>query len=73
MLLQTSSFPAGEAAITLTAVTVGAEKELRLAFLGRADLPSENRFAMLRHEPSPAGLDNRNDFVALWKQLWLVT
>lgn len=59
MLLKTSPSSAGEAAITLTAVTVGTEKELRLTLLGLANLPPKNCFAMLRQRALAGGTGQR--------------
>ena len=74
-LLKAGTSTAGEAAITLAAVTVGTDKEHRLAFAGAANPPPEDHFAVFRRALSPRragagqGPDNGNGFVAPWKQL----
>ena len=55
---------AGEAAIALTAITVGAQKKERAAFTAQAKPWPQNHFAMNRHACSQAALDNGLGFVA---------
>jgi hypothetical protein len=55
---------AGQAAIALPTVTVRAEKEYGAAFVTQANPQPEHRFAVNRHAPSQAALDNGNNFVA---------
>jgi len=64
-LMEPGLITAGETAIALSAVAVRTEIEHRMAFAARANPLPENHFAMLRHAPSQAGLDNGNGFVAL--------
>jgi hypothetical protein len=54
---------AGQAAITLTTVTVRAEKEQGTAFLTQANSQPKDYFAVKRHAPSQAALDNGDHFV----------
>lgn len=65
MLTQPGLLTAGKAAIALSAVTAGTDKEHRLAFAAPANPLPENHFALLRHARSQAGLDNGRGFVAL--------
>src|SRR2546423_10488211 len=47
------------AAIAMSAIAMGADKEHGVALLAGTDSLNENRFAVsLRHAASPAGLDN---------------
>jgi hypothetical protein len=55
---------AAEAAIALTAITVGAQKKERAAFTAQAKPWPQNHFAMNRHACSQAALDNGLGFVA---------
>jgi hypothetical protein len=71
MLPQPGSIAAGPAAVELSPVTAGADKEHRLAFAANP-LP-ENHIALRRHAPSLAGLDNAMASWHLEKQLRLVT
>ncbi len=57
MLTQPRLLTAGEAAIALSAVTSGTDKEHRMAFAAQANPLPENHFALLRHARSQAGLD----------------
>lgn len=65
MLTQPRLLTAGEAAIALSAVTAGTDKEHRMAFAAQANPLPENHFALFRHARSQAGLDNGKGFVAL--------
>jgi len=65
MLTQAGSLTADEAAIALSAITLGTDKEHRLTFAVQANPLPENHFALLRHARSQAGLDNGRGFVAL--------
>jgi hypothetical protein len=56
--------PTTEAAIALTAITVGTEKKHRAAFAAQANPSPENPFAMNRHAIRRAGLDKRYSSVA---------
>ena len=55
---------AGEAAITLSAITIRTEKEHRAAFTAQTKPLPENHFAMNRHACSQAELDMDSGFVA---------
>jgi hypothetical protein len=57
--------PATEAAVALTAITVGTEKKDRAAFAAAANPSPQNRFAVNHHAHSRAGLDKRHSYVAL--------
>ena len=50
--------------VALPAVAMGAEEERGPAFTAQTNPQPQNHFAMNRHPPSPAGLDNGNGFVA---------
>jgi hypothetical protein len=54
-----------QAAIALSAITTRAEKERPPAFTAQTNSQPQNNFAMIRHPPSQAGLDNGYGFVAL--------
>jgi hypothetical protein len=72
-LLATGLFAALDAAVAVSAITVRADEENRLATLTKAKSLPQNRFAMNhRHASSPAGLDNGSGLVAGWNQLCLV-
>ena len=61
------------AAIAMSAVTVSADVENRLAALTKAKPLPQNRFAVNhRHASSQAELDNGSGLVAGWNQLCLV-
>jgi hypothetical protein len=64
-LMEPSLAPATEAAVALTAITVGTEKKDRAAFAAAANPSPQDRFAGNRHAPSRAGLDKRYSYVAL--------
>jgi hypothetical protein len=64
-LLPPGSGTASEAAIALSAITAGAKEEHRAAFAVLANSLPENHFAMNRHAPPQAALDNGNGFVAI--------
>ena len=55
---------AGLAAIPLPAITVRAEKKHSAAFLAQANPQPKHYFAVNRHAPAPAALDNGDHFVA---------
>lgn len=63
-LIQTGLTPAMQTAIALPAVALRAEEERRLAFTAQTNSQPQLHFALNRHPPSPAGLDNGNGFVA---------
>jgi len=63
-LVQPGLIAAGHAAIALSAITVGAEKENGTAFTAQANPLPQNHFAMRRHACSQAGLDNSDGSVA---------
>ena len=63
-LIQTDLVPAMQTAVALPAVAMGAEEERGPAFTAQTNPQPQNHFAMNRHPPSPAGLDNGNGFVA---------
>jgi hypothetical protein len=63
-LIQPGLPAALQTAIALPVITSRAEEERRLAFTAQTNPQSQNRLAMNRHPPSPAGLDNGYDFVA---------
>jgi hypothetical protein len=63
-LLQTGLLSAGETAIALSMIAVGAQKEKRTAFTDATKPLPENYFAMFRHASPQAVLDNGNGFVA---------
>jgi hypothetical protein len=61
------------AAVAVSAITVRADEENRLAALTKAKPLPQNRFAVNhRHASSQAGLDNGSGLVAGWNQLCLV-
>jgi hypothetical protein len=61
------------AAITMSAIAVGADEKHDVAMLTETDSLKKNRFAVsLRHASSQAELDNGPRFVAGWNQLCLV-
>lgn len=53
-----------QTAIALPMITMRAEEERRLALTAQTNPQPQNHFAIDRHPPSPAGLDNDSDFVA---------
>ena len=54
------------ATVAVSAITVGADEENRVAALTKANSLPQNRFAMNhRHASSQAGLDNGSDLVAV--------
>lgn len=55
---------AGQAAIALSAITMGTEKENGATFTALANPLPQNSFALSRHTCSQAGLDNGNGSVA---------
>ena len=55
---------AGEAAIALAAITMGAQKKQRAAFTAQTKPWPQNHFANNRHAYSQAALDNGLGFVA---------
>jgi hypothetical protein len=63
-LIQTGLAAAMHTAIALPTITMRAEEERRPAFTAQTNPQPQNHFAMNRHPPSPAGLDNGNGFVA---------
>ena len=63
-LLQACLPAALQTAIALPVITLRAEEERRPAFTAMTNSQPKNHFAMNRHPPSPAGLDNGYDFVA---------
>jgi hypothetical protein len=63
-LMQSSLVAAVQAAIALSAITMRAEIERHPAFTAQANPQPQNNFAMNRHPPSQAGLDNGYGFVA---------
>jgi hypothetical protein len=63
-LMKSSLVAAVQAAIALSAITMRAEIERRPAFTAQANPKPQNNFAMNRHPPSQAGLDNGYSFVA---------
>jgi len=63
-LTATGLLAAGETAIALAAITVGAQKKERAAFTAQAKPWPQNHFAMNRHACSQAALDNGLGFVA---------
>ena len=65
MLMQSGLLAAVHAAIALSAVAMGTDKEHRVTFAAQANPLSENYIAMRRHPLSHAELDNGNGFVAL--------
>jgi hypothetical protein len=67
-LLEPGPIAAGNAAITLPAITVRAHKKDRVASAAQANPLPQNHFAMNRHARSQAGLDNGDSFVAAWNQ-----
>lgn len=64
MLTEARLPAAGEAAIALSAVTVGAQEEHRPAFDGMTKPLPQNCFPVPRHASSQAALDNGTGFVA---------
>jgi len=54
----------GQAAITVSTITVRTEKKDRAAFAAQTNSQPENHFALQRHACSQAGLDNGRRFVA---------
>jgi hypothetical protein len=72
-LLPAGVCAAPAAAIAMSAIAVGADKEHCVALLTETDSLKENRFAVnLRHASPQAGLDNGTRSVAGWNQLCLV-
>jgi len=72
-LLPVSVEAALSAAITMSAIAVGADEKHGVALLTETDSLKKNRFAVsLRHTSSQADLDNGTRFVAGWNQLCLV-
>ena len=63
-LMQTGLAAAKQTAIALPTVAVRAEEECRATFTALTSPQSQNHFAVNRHPPSPAGLDNGHGFVA---------
>ncbi len=64
-LLAAGLFAAWGAAVAVSAITVRADEENRLALLPEAKPLPQNRFAMNhRHAPSQTELDNGNGLVA---------
>jgi hypothetical protein len=63
-LVEAGLTAAGEAAIALSAITVGTEEKDRAAFAAQAKPLPENHFAMNRHAYSQAALDMDSSFVA---------
>ena len=63
-LTEPSLVAAGQAAITVPAITVGTEKKDRAAFAAPTNSQPENHLAPKRHACSQAGLDNGSRFVA---------
>jgi hypothetical protein len=64
-LIEPGLLAAGQAAIALPVITVGAEKEYRAACAAEASSQPENHFAAHRHASSLAALDNGDNFVAI--------
>jgi len=65
LLLAAGLLAAWGAAVAVSAVTVRADEENRLALLTKANPLPQNRFAMNhRHASSQAGLDNGSGLVA---------
>jgi hypothetical protein len=64
-LMEPRLVPATEAAVALTAITVGTEKKDRAAFPAAANPSPQNGFAVNRHAHLRAGLDKRYSCVAL--------
>jgi hypothetical protein len=63
-LIQTGLAAAMQTAIALPTITMRAEEERRPAFTAQTNPQPQNYFAMNRHPPLPAGLDNGYGFVA---------
>jgi hypothetical protein len=63
-LTEPSLVAAGQAAITVSAITVGTEKKHRAAFAAQTNSQPENHFVLKRHAYSQAALDNGSSFVA---------
>ena len=63
-LTEPSLVAAGQAAITVPAITVGTEKKDRAAFAAPTNSQPENHLALQRHACSQAGLDKSSPFVA---------
>ena len=63
-LIQAGLVPAMQTAIAMPTVAMRAEEECRPTFTAQTHPQPQNHFAMHRHPPSPAGLDNGNGFVA---------
>lgn len=63
------SFPAGGAAIAVSAVAMRADEEQRPAFAAEANPLTENRFAVSRHDCAQAALDSGDGFVSHWNLL----
>jgi hypothetical protein len=55
---------AGQAAIAMSAITVGTEKKDRAAFAAQTNSQPKNHLALKRHACSQAGLDKSSPFVA---------
>jgi hypothetical protein len=68
-LVQSGVFAAGDAAVTLSAITSGAEEEHAAALGIEAKSLPQNYFVRLRHPSSQGGLDNGSDSVAAYNQL----
>jgi hypothetical protein len=64
-LMEPCLVPTTEAAVALTAITVGTEKKDDAAFATAANPSPQNRFAVNRHAHSRARLDKRYSYVAL--------
>jgi hypothetical protein len=71
VLVKPGSPSAGEAAITLTAVTAGTDKELRMALPGLANPTPEDHLAMSRHMPSPAATGHREWLRGTLEPVWM--
>jgi hypothetical protein len=63
-LMQAGLVPAMQTAIALATIAMRAEEERRLAFTVQTNPQPQNHFAIDRHPPSAAGLDNGSGFVA---------
>jgi hypothetical protein len=63
-LLDSGLLATGQAAIALSAITLRAKKEHRAAFATHTSPQPEDHFAVNRHAPSLAALDNGDHFVA---------
>jgi hypothetical protein len=63
-LLTTGGSAAGNAAVAVSAIAMRAHEEHSLAVSIYTNPLPQNRFAVRRHAPSPAALDNGGGFVA---------